>query len=578
VRYRPLTKLGRPATIADVLSRRADRDPDGTAYVFTDDAVSDVRISYAELDAKARAVSHLLLSRGAFRSRIVLAMPPGIPFVSAFFGALYARGAAVPVALPRSFEPKSDAERERLARILRDCRPAALLTTLALAPFIEAALIALMGGEAPPVLAVDAIDPAPSGHSRLRGRPGDVAVIQYTSGSTGDPRGVMVKHDNIMANQSMIIDAYGHDETTILGGWLPHYHDMGLFGLLLHPLYLGTPAIAMPTLSFAQRPYLWPKMISRYRVTSSGGPSFAYELTARRTTDAQLEGLDLSCWRIASDGSEPVRAEAHRRFAARFAKVGFDASAFVPSYGLAEATLIVTGGPARGTPPRTLRLDGDALGGGRAEQSCEPDAIEIVSCGRGHAGQSLRIVDPDRRTPVPEGCVGEIWIEGPHVAKGYFGRPELSRETFGATLGREGPFLRSGDLGFLEGGELFVTGRRKDLIIVLGKNHYPHDLEETFANALGVPERRVVALADESREGALVVIVELSREEPPPDDHALRDARRAVFRSHGLAVSEALVVPAGAIPRTSSGKKQRSRMRQLLADGSFVSRSERSAS
>lgn len=579
MRYRPFAKIGHPDTIADVLSRRAERDPHALAYVFTDDAVTDVRVTYGELDANARGISHMLVARGASRSRVILAMPAGPSFVSAFFGVLYARASAVPVALPRSFGPRDDAERQRLARIVLDCRPALVLTTQRIAPFVEMALVALLGAEAPPVVAADAIDPAPGGYARFRARATDLAVVQYTTGSTGDPRGVLVRHENIMANQSMMMEAFGHDESTIIGGWLPHYHDMGLIGILLSPIYLGTPGIAMPTMAFAQRPYLWPRMISKYRVTSSAAPSFAYELTARRTTDAQMEGMDLSCWRVASDGSEPVRAAAHRRFAERFAKVGFSASAFVASYGLAEATLFVSGGPFRaGASERVLRLDVDALGEGAAQASDDPDALEVVSCGRGQGAQVLRIVDPERLLALPERSVGEIWVQGPHVAAGYFGRAELSKDTFGARLGSEGPFLRTGDLGFLSDGELFVTGRLKDLIIVCGKNHYPHDIEDTFANALGVPARRVVAIADEAGDGSVVIVVELSREEPPPGDDALRLARRAVFRSHGLAVSEAIVVPAGAVPRTSSGKKQRRIVRQELASGSFVSRSQRSAS
>ncbi len=573
--FRPLSLLGRPNTIADVLARRADRTPDALAYVFTEDAVTDVRLTYRELDAHARAVAHVLISQGAARSRVVIATPPGLPFVWSFFGTLYARSAAIPVALPRVFAPTDDAEHERLKRICIDCKPSLILTTGVLVPFIETALQAQIGDFAPKVIAIDELDPLPAGMpSRLRTRPGDVALIQYSSGSTEAPRGVLVRHENIMANQKMILDAFGHDETTIVGGWLPHYHDMGLIGILLHPMYLGTPSYFLPPLAFAQRPHLWLKLIDRYRVNSSAGPSFAYEITARRTTDAQIAGLDLSCWKVALDGSEPVRAEAHRRFAERFAMIGFDASAFAPSYGLAEATVFVTGGRRR---ERVLRLDVEALSEGRVIASTCPDAIEIVGCGRGHYWQTLRIVDPDRGEEMPDGRIGEIWVKGPHVASGYFARPEITAETFGAKLGTEGPFLRTGDLGFLLDGELFVTGRLKDLIIVHGKNHHPHDLEATFANSIGsIPPRRVIALGDEAS-GSVLMIVELGREEPPLSDHDLAVGRRAVFRGHGLPVSEVIEIPAGAMPRTPSGKKQRRRMRELLNEGVFVPRTQRSA-
>lgn len=573
--YRPLEKLGDCRTIADVLTRRAEREPNALAYVFTDDAVRDTRLTYAQLDEHARAVSSVLVGRGLARTRVVLAMPSGLPFVWGFFGTLYARATAVPVALPRSFEAQDDSERERLLRICMDCRPSVILTVGALAPFLEAALEHLLGHMAPPVLAIDELDPAPANDaSRLVLSAEDVAVLQYTSGSTGDPRGVLVKHENIMANQIMITDAFDHDESTIVGGWLPHYHDMGLIGILLHPLYLGVPSFVMPPLSFAQRPHLWPRLIDRYRVTSTGGPSFAYDVCARRCTDAQLAGLDLSCWKVAFDGSEPVRAASHRRFAERFAPYGFRASSFVPSYGLAEATLFVTGGPRHEwRRERVERVDPEALASGTIVPNFGPDAIELVGCGKGHADQTLRIVDPERLMPLPDGAVGEIWVKGPHVATGYFGWPALTRETFGAMLGDEGPFLRTGDLGFVKDGELFVTGRSKDLIIVHGKNYYPHDLEETFARALGTTARNVVALRDESEPTSMLrMVVELAREAPPPGDHDLVRARRAVFIGHGLAVTDVLVVPAGAIPRTSSGKKQRRRLAQIIDSAAIGAR------
>ncbi|MCC6876082.1 MAG: fatty acyl-AMP ligase [Sandaracinaceae bacterium] len=575
----PLHELGHPRTIAEVLAARAERTPDALAYLSTRDVVTDQRLTYGQLDALARGVAKRLRAIGPGPSRVLLAIPSSLPFTVGLFGTLYAGKTAVPVALPRSFEARDEAERQRLLRTVVDCEPSAVLTLGPLAPFLDALLLSGVGPAAPPLLAVDEVDPLPCGRIELAG-PDELAVLQYTSGSTREPRGVRVRHENILANQSMIQAAFQTDQTTIVGGWLPPYHDMGLIGNLLHPMYLGVPSILLPTQAFAQRPHLWLKLIDRYRVTTSGGPSFAYELCVRMCRERHVADLDLSCWTLAFDGSEPVRAATHRRFAERFAPQGFSPSSFFPCYGLAEATLFVSGGPRRERGPRTIEVDPSALAEGRVARSRGPHALELVSCGEpsGVAAADLIIADPHELTPLPEGRVGEIWVRGPHVTEGYWGAAGLGPESqiesqpcFGVELGGQKEYLRTGDLGFLLDGELFVTGRLKDLIVVHGKNHYPHDLEATVAAALGVDPMRVAVMSDAIAPDKVAIVVELDRGKPRPSDADLRRVRGDVFGAHGLATGTFVVASPGAIPRTTSGKKQRLLLAQRLAAGALAS-------
>ncbi|MCI0409568.1 MAG: fatty acyl-AMP ligase, partial [Acidobacteria bacterium] len=326
--------------------------------------------------------------------------------------------------------------------------------------------------------------------------PDSLAFLQYTSGSTGNPKGVMVSHGNLMANQRAIQEAFGHTEETIVVGWLPLYHDMGLIGNLLQPLYLGSTAILMSPLAFLEQPARWLRAISKYRAATSGGPNFAYELCARKVTSEQKRGLDLSGWALAFNGSEPVRASTLARFADAFAECGFRREAFFPCYGLAEATLFVTG--------RRIAIGPDVACAVRTEHN-RPNVVRtaqaLVNCGHAWTDHAVYIVDPKTQTPCPDGQEGEIWVSGPSVAQGYWSRTEESERTFRATLQAIDPrlqaagvesiayslkseasdsFLRTGDLGILDRGDLFVTGRIKDLIILRGRNYYPHDLEQAL--------------------------------------------------------------------------------------------------
>jgi acyl-CoA synthetase (AMP-forming)/AMP-acid ligase II/acyl carrier protein len=357
----------------------------------------------------------------------------------------------------------------------------------------------------------------------------------------------------------------------VVVGWLPLYHDMGLIGNVLQPLYVGARAVLLSPLTFLQRPALWLAAVARYRATTSGGPNFAYDLCARKVGEEEKAGLDLSSWSVAFNGAEPVRAETVERFAAAFAPCGFRRAAFFPCYGLAEATLFVTGG-APGAGPVIRPVDAAALE--RHQVADAPPGAPgraLVGCGRAAAGQAVRIVDPESGAPCAPGRVGEVWVAGPSVAAGYWGRPEETARTFGARLAGEGPFLRTGDLGFLADGELFVTGRRKDLIILRGRNHYPQDLERT-AEASHPALRPGCGAAfgvDRDGEERLVILQEVERSAADPA--GIADAvRRAVAGEHEVAVEEVVLVRSGTVLKTSSGKVRRAACRAAYLAGELA--------
>ncbi|MCY7391119.1 MAG: fatty acyl-AMP ligase, partial [Leptolyngbyaceae cyanobacterium CAN_BIN12] len=427
-----------------------------------------------------------------------------------------------------------------------------------------------------------------------------LAFLQYTSGSTGTPKGVMVSHGNLLHNERMIQMAFQHTEETVVVGWLPLYHDMGLIGNLLQPLYLGRPCIFMSPVAFLQKPIRWLQAISRYKATSSGGPNFAYDLCTRKVTSEQRSQLDLSAWDLAFTGAEPIRADTLENFAATFADCGFRREAFYPCYGMAEGTLLISGG-TKTEPPIIKQVDAVALEQNRvALIADEPAQVRsLIGCGYGWCGQTMRIVDPETYLQCPEGQVGEIWVAGDSVAQGYWKQPELTQTTFQAyiTDTNEGPFLRTGDLGFLQENELFFTGRLKDIIIIRGCNHYPQDIELTVeqshpsirkpgcAAAFSVEitgEERLVVVAEverryrERRRAAQTETSETERraltdrrqQSPDPKAEAERNQpldveaiigslRQAVAAHHGLQVYGALLLKAGSIPKTSSGKIQR---------------------
>ncbi|HEY6323031.1 MAG TPA: amino acid adenylation domain-containing protein, partial [Thermoanaerobaculia bacterium] len=563
-RRQPLPSLvGGVSNLVALARARAEAQPERPGYLFlTRGEVEADRLSYAELDTRARALGAELQRRGASGERALLLYPPGLDFLCGFLGCPYARVIAVP-----AYPPRPGRDQPALRSILRDARPRLVLTTpamLARLPALAAELPELRQAE---WLASSDVADELAAAWRTPGIDGStLAFLQYTSGSTSSPRGVKVSHANLWNNQEVIRRAFRQSERSVVVSWLPPYHDMGLIGGLLQPLYAGARCILMSPLAFLERPLRWLETVSRYRATTSGGPNFAYELCVTRAAGQPLPELDLSSWEVAFNGAEPVRADTLARFAETFGGQGFSARAFHPCYGLAEATLFVTGG-SRAAGPAVAKLDAAALAAGRVARplrrgAAAPSVRSLVGCGRPSPDHQVVIADPRSGERSAAGRIGEIWVSGPSVAAAYWGRPRASAEALGARLAGEpgsGPFLRTGDLGFLERGQLFVTGRQKDLIVVRGRNHYPQDIEATVARSH--PELRAnggAAFAvDSGGEERLVVAQEVARRAKTDLAAIAAAVLRAVADEHELSADEVVLLQAGTIPKTSSGKIRR---------------------
>lgn len=532
-------------------------------------------LGWRALDARARAVADHLVTIASPGERAALVLPQGLDYAAAFLGCLYARVIAVPL-----FGPGIPGHEGRLAGVLADCEPACLLTDSATASAVHAFV---RDRELPdvPVVPVDQLPSRrtgsdPEDEPGARPEPGDIAYLQYTSGSTRSPSGVMISHANVVANARQAIDAFIADpRTTTTVGWLPLFHDMGLVLSIAAPVVGGFPSVLMDPADFLQDPSRWLRLLGSYEGTVSAAPNFAYDYCVARTDPALVDELDLDRVRVLINGSEPVRAGTVDRFRTRFAPAGLHPAAHCPAYGLAEATVFVTA-DASDAAPSTVACDADALAEGRVEEA--PDtatAAVLVSCGT-PVGQEVRIVGADGAL-LPEGRVGEIQVRGPNIGLGYWKRAELSAETFG--FGATGDWLRTGDLGALHEGQLLVTGRHKDVIIVDGRNHYPQDIEQTVQTAVSLVRRDRLAAFGVTRPDRtgeeLVVIAEHRRDtEPTAEDAwaAERTARATVSTRHGLRLGTLLLVPPGSVPRTSSGKVSRTATRARFLEGGFGAR------
>ncbi len=498
---------------------------------------------------------------GARGGAVALLYPSGLDFIAALFGCFYAGATAVP-ALP----PRADRSIERLTAILDDSGPIVALTTEALRAATESTWKA--DGKRPPLVATDEMFSEGDFEWAPRRPAKDApAILQYTSGSTGSPRGAVLSHGNILHNQELIRDRFEHGDDTVMVTWLPMFHDMGLIGKTIQPVFLGRPCVLMSPGAFLQKPWRWLNAISRYGGTTSGGPNFAYDLCVDRVPEPERTGLSLDTWQVAFNGSEPVRASTLERFTRAYAPHGFRPEAFYPCYGLAEATLLVAGGkksdpPVVSTAPDSESGDSDDSAGARL----------LVGCGRAEPEQQIRIVDPDGGSILSEREVGEIWIAGPSVASGYWNRPLESEATFGGRLpAMKERFLRTGDLGFIADGELYVTGRLKEVLIVRGRNHYPQDIEQTAEASHPAlrPGCGAAFLAGENGSERLVLVQELQKKylRDPPLKEIARCLREAVALEHGLQLAVVVLLKTGTLPKTSSGKIQRRLCRARYLEG-----------
>lgn len=559
------------SNLVELLRRRALNQPEQTAYTFLFDGEAvGPSLTYATLDRRVRAVAAHLQQLNAAGERVLLLYPPGLEYIVAYFGCLCAGAIAVP-----AYAPRHNRHLARLQAIAADAHARFALTTKTLLSQAATVLDSESGLVQVHLIAGDCIPQELADEwVEIEIVNAALAHLQYTSGSTATPKGVMVTHGNLMHNSEYIAQGFDHSSQSVSLTWLPHYHDMGLLDGIIQPLYNGFPAFLMAPTTFLQRPYLWLQAISSFGVTHSGGPNFAYDLCVRSISDEQFATLDLGSWRVAYNGAEPIRSDSLERFAARFAARGFRLSAFYPAYGLAEATLKVTGGSYSAEPVFFVTQAG-ALKQNRvvAAKTDELGATTLVGVGRPSLGTTIRIVDPETLTECLAGQIGEIWTAGPSVARGYWNWPEETEETFQACLAAngEGPFLRTGDLGFLKDDELYVTGRLKDLIIIRGLNHYPQDIELTVDQSnpflrAGCGAAFSIEVDNEER---LVVVQELGRRQPPDTAAVIADIRRAIAEQHELQAHAVVLVKLGSVPKTSSGKMQRRACRAAYLAGEF---------
>lgn len=546
------------STLVEFVRFRASHNTSQTAFTFLIDGENEsVSLSYADLDRKARAIAAQLQQICAVGERALILYLPGLDYITTLFGCLYAGVVAVP-----AYPPRNARNFPRIAAIAKDAEAALILTPEASLAKTQSFWSQMDHAKAIHWLATDTISPSlATDWQNIEIYPDTLAVLQYTSGSTSLPKGVMLTHSNLLHNLSLLSTSFQTHPQSQGVIWLPPYHDMGLIGGILQPLYAGFPVTLMSPVTFLQRPLRWLQAISQAKATVSGGPNFAYELCIRKTTPEQRLELDLSSWEVAFNGAEPIHAATLDRFAKAFAPSGFRREAFYPCYGLAEATLIVTGGQ-KAEPPVVKAFQKANLTQNQAIASIGGDSQTLVSCGCTLPTQAVVIVDPETLTPCQPEQVGEIWVTGNSVAQGYWKQPEQTKATFQARLNDQDDvhFLRTGDLGFLQKGELFVTGRLKDLLILRGRNYYPQDIEWTVDRShlllqAGCSAAFAVEVTSEER---LVIVREIDRHDRDPVllDEIIAAIRRSVVEQHDLEVHGIILVKLGSIPKTSSGKIQ----------------------
>ena len=568
VTWTPMSK----SSVLSMLRERAGLQPDDVAYTFTDYEQDQTGVSesltWSQAYRRTLNVAHELGRHGSAGDRAVILAPQGLDYTTAFLGSMEAGFISVPLSVPQV-----GSHDERVSAVLADTSPSVILTTSAVAPSVTEYVAELDADARRTVVEVDALDlearVSPAG--RIKEAP-SIAYLQYTSGSTRAPAGVMISDRNLLANFGQLMGDFFPDlggvapsDTTIVG-WLPFYHDMGLMLGVIAPILGGYHAEIMSPVAFLQRPARWVQALATSTHAFSAAPNFAFELAVRKTSDDDMAGLDLSGVMSVVSGSERVHTVTLKRFVDRFAPFGFREHMITASYGMAEATVYVATRAARGAP-KAVQFDSDKLSDGSA-QRCETETgTTLLSYGAPHS-PAVRIVDPDIGIERPSGLVGEIWVNGDNVAAGYWNKPEETRRTFGATIvdpspgTPEGPWLRTGDLGFISDDELFIVGRIKDLLIVYGRNHYAEDIEATVQQITGGRVAAISVSVDQTEK--LVAIIELKKRGDTEQDALDRlgivkeDVTRAISTSHGLTVADLVLVQPGSIPTTTSGKIRRS--------------------
>ena len=587
-------------TIIDILLWRAKNQPDRLAYTFMkDDEINEQTLTYSQLSSQVQSVAHKLQKEGLRGERAVLLYSSSLEYITTFLGCLYAGVIAVPAFPPDPTRLKVTLP--KLQGVINDCQAKAILTNKKLMTFSY-----LLMQYAPELKKLKWIET----ESISRGKHlicephdfsgDDIAFLQYTSGSTSSPKGVMISHWNIVHNEYLMATAFGTTEDTIIGGWLPLYHNMGLIGNVLQPLYMGCQLVFTSPLTFLQKPLSWLRMISKYKINTSGGPNFAFDLCVKKATEKDKESLDLSSWKVAFVGSEPVRKSMLEDFSECFAPCGFLKGSLYPAYGLAEATLMVAC-VGNGKETSCINLSHEAFQKGVIEETADNEGnIWQVTCGTTYLGQEMRIVNPDTLEACPENKIGELWVSGESVAQGYWKNPEATRETFEALLpDSEKKYMRTGDLGFMKNGELYITGRLKDLIIINGKNYYPQDIEETVAksNPMIQPDSVAAFTIDGRATEELVIVAEVrdlekekikekgfikskllslkSRLFKQDNDNKivtediLMSIQKRVFEEHNLVPHHKILIKHQTIPKTASNKIQRHACKKLFLENNL---------
>ncbi|MGK7942416.1 MAG: fatty acyl-AMP ligase [Crocosphaera sp.] len=553
-------KIVKLPTVVDLLAYQAEHKSQETAYIFLADGENESsRLTYGELEEKAKAIAVVIQSMTQRGDRALMLYHSGEEFLITYFACLYAGVIPIPADPSRSYH-----NNKRLQSIISDAEANLVLTTNALLDKIQTKFNQEPQFKNIQWLVTETITEELASQWTKPGITKDtIALLQYTSGTTGEPKGVMVSHGNLLHNERLLKMAMGHSEKTVVVGWLPLFHDMGLVGNIIQPLYLGVPSVLMSPTAFLNNPVLWLKAISRYKATTSGGPHFAYDLCVRKITPEQCSELNLKSWTVAFDGSEPITEQTLKQFTEKFAPYGFRKTAFYPCYGMVETTLFISGG-LKTASPVFQNVNTKALGNHEVELgiSKETESKVLVGCGQTFFDKII-IVDPQSKTRCQPNQVGEIWVSGSSVTQGYWNKPELTKETFNAYLAdtHEGPFLRTGDLGFFQWGELYITGHIKDMIMIEGYHHYPQDIELTVAESH--PALRVgcgAAFSVKNDEGEQLIItqeVERSYLRKLNLQDIVSSIRQAVLSKHNVQINAISLLKTASIPKTSSGRIQR---------------------